>query len=172
MNVVTFYLLVAAVLASVFVFFKPLKVAVAKPEELAQIELDRFVIHEVTSDGVKTIMGGTHAQRFEDRYVVNDLNLTDRSEEHIENMHAQKGTYQEPMIYLHKDVRYTRDDGIRFESDDVEYNRTSGQMRANGPFVFWQSRDRLDGQDLFYNSISGDITAKSISGNYYLKDKK
>lgn len=172
MNVVTFYLLVGAVLASIFFFFKPLKVDVTEPGELAQIELDRFIVHEVTPAGVKTILAGSHALRYTDRYEMTDLNLTDRTEEHVENMRAANGVYREPMISLRDDVHYERDDGIVFETGSLDYNRTSGQIAAAGPFVLWQAQDRLDGRDLFYNTISGDISAKKIAGNYMLKEKK
>ena len=172
MNVVTFYLIVGAVLGSVFLFFKPMKVNIAEPGELAQIELDRFIVHEVTPAGVKTILAGTHALRFTDRYEVNDLNLTDRSENHTENMRAKFGIYREPLISLRDDVHYERDDGIVFETDSADYNRSSGQMVAAGPFILWQGRDRVEGKDLFYNSKSGDISAKKIVGNYMLKDMK
>ena len=172
MNVVTFYLLVGAVLGSVFLFFKPMKVDLAEPGELAQIELDRFTVHEVTTSGVKTILAGSHALRFTDRYEVSDLNLTDRSENHTENMRADRGIYREPMISLRDDVQYKRDDGIGFTTQNVDYNRTSGEMTAAGPFVFWQAKDRLEGRDLLYNTKSGQIAAKAITGNYYLKDTK
>jgi hypothetical protein len=172
MNVVTFYLFIGAVLGSVYLFFKPMKVDVAEPGELAQIELDRFIVHEVVPKGVKTIMTGSHALRFTDRYVVSDLNLTDRSEGHTENMRAKSGTYREPMILLRKDVRYRRDDGIRFETDSVDYNRSSGQMVAPGPFVLWQAHDRITGRDLIYNTKRGEISAEKIVGNYFLKEKQ
>jgi len=172
MNVVTFYLLVGAVLGSIFLFFKPMKVDLAEPGELAQIELDRFVVYEVTTTGVKTILGGSHALRFADRYEVSDLNLTDRSKEHIETMWAKFGIYREPLVSLRENVHYERDDGIDFETGSADYNRSSGQMVAAGPFVLWQGHDRVEGEDLIYNSQSGEISAKKIVGNYTVKDKK
>lgn len=172
MNVVTFYLLVAAILVSVFLFFKPMKVTVSQPGELAQIELDKFVIHEVTPETVKTILAGSQGLRYEDRYEVTDLNLTDRSKLHTENMQAAHGTYSEPMILLHDGVHYTRDDGMKFESNDLDYNRSSGLMRAPGPFVLWQKADRINGHNLVYYTKSGDMAAKKITGNYFLKDKQ
>ena len=172
MNVVTFYLVVGAILGSIFLFFKPIAVNVADPGELAQIELDRFIVYEVTPAGVKTILAGTHALRFPDRYEVNDLNLTDRSDEHTENMRADFGVYKEPLIFLQDNVRYERDDGIVFTTGSADYNRTSGMLAANGPFVLWQGQDRVKGSDLRYNTQLGEISAEKIVGNYMLKDTK
>jgi len=172
MSVTTFYLMIGALLASVFLFFKPIKVDIAETGELAQIELDRFVVHEVVPAGVKTILAGAHAKRFEDRYEVQELNLTDRSETHVENMQAKSGIYREPLISLRDDVRYARDDGITFETDSADYNQTSGEMKTNGPFVLWQAHDRIDGTDLVYNTKTGEVAARRIIGNYFMKDEK
>ena len=170
MNINAFYLMIGAILGAVFLFFKPLKVDLASPEELAQIELNRFVVHEVNESGVKTILAGSYAQRFADRYEVSDLNLTDRSDKHIENMTAKRGVYREPMVYLQDDVNYRRDDGIRFETDSVDYNQTSGRMSTDGAFVLKRGEDRFKGNDLVYNTKRGTISAKQIEGIYILKD--
>jgi len=172
MNITVFYLLIGAVLGSMFLFFKPLQVDIASPGELAQIELDRFVVHEVTDAGVKTILAGNHARRFEDRYEVDELNLTDRSQGHVEKMHATKGLYRAPLISLRDNVRFERDDGVVFETQSADYNQTSGEVSTNGSFVLWQAKDRIDGTDLRYNTKSGKISAKQIVGNYTLKDAK
>jgi len=171
MSVSTFYLLIGAVLGSIFFFFKPLQVDIATPGELAQIELERFTVYEVAADGVKTILAGAHASRFPDRYEVDDLNLTDRSEGHVETMQARKGIYKEPLISLDGDVRFRRDDGYTFETQKADYNQSSGDVRAPGSFVLWQAGDRVDGRNLFYNIKSGDITAKKIVGVYTMKEK-
>jgi hypothetical protein len=170
MNVTVFYLLIGAILGSMFLLFKPLHVDIASPGELAQIELDRFVVHEVTAGGVKTILAGAHARRFEDRYEVDELNLTDRSEGHLEQMSASKGVYREPLISLRDNVRFERDDGLVFETKNADYNQTSGEVSTAGSFVLWQANDRVDGTDLRYNTKSGEISAKQIVGNYTLKD--
>ncbi|UFS61318.1 hypothetical protein LOH54_06530 [Sulfurimonas sp. HSL-3221] len=171
MSVTSFYLLIGAVLGGIFLFFKPLQVDIASPGELAQIELDRFTVYEVASTGVKTILAGHHASRFPDRYEVVDLNLTDRSEGHVETMKASKGIYKEPLITLEGDVRFRRDDGITFETAKADYNQSSGEVRAPGAFVLWQARDRVDGRNLYYNLNSGDISAKKIVGIYTMKEK-
>lgn len=170
MNVTPFYLFIGIILLSVFAFFKPLHVQIEAPKELAQIELNDFIVHEINPRGVKTILGGTHAQRFEDRYVVDDINLTDRSEQHIENMRADFGVYKASMITLDDHIRFTRDDGIVFEADHATYDLNKSIVRVPGPFVMWQDQDKIKGQDLIYNSKSGDISAKRVKGLYGIKE--
>jgi len=170
MNVTPFYMLIGIVLAGIFFFFKPLKVDIAETGELAQIELSDFRVYEVVPRGVKVVLAGSSVKRFEDRYQVEEINLTDRSGNHIENMKANRGIYKEPMIYLYDRVRYTRDDGVSFETEQADYNQTSGQINTAGPFVLRQSQDRVTGNDLVYNTESGDLAAKHIEGFYRLKE--
>lgn len=172
MNITGFYAAIGAVLVAIFLFFKPLKVDIANPGDLPQIELQHFMVHEVTTAGVKTILAGQYARRYEDRYVVTDVNLTDRNERHIENMQAGRGIYREPIVILKDHVRYRRDDGVRFRTDYAEYNQTSGQLAANDDFVLRRGTDRLNGKALQYNTITGDIAAKQIVGVYLLKESE
>lgn len=170
MNIVTFYTFIGAVLVGIFIFFKPLDVEIDAPEDLAQIELDRFLVHEVTVEGVKTILGGGHARRYEDRYVVEDINLTDLSGTHEQNMKADHGTYKGSIISLKEHVRFRRDDGIFFECDQAVYNQDTAVANTIGGFVLWQDDDRVSGTQLVYNTKTGDVSAKNVTGFYELKE--
>lgn len=170
MNVVTFYLLTGAVLIGIFLFFKPLNVEIDAPGELAQIELNDFMVHEVTPEGVKTILGGSHASRYEDRYVVEEINLTDYSGTYRQNMKADHGTYKGSIITLKDHVHFERDDGLFFECDQAVYNQDTGVANTIGAFVIWQGPDRVTGTDLIYNGKTGDVSAKRVTGQYTLKD--
>lgn len=172
MSLSAFYMLVGAALVAVFLFFKPLNVDIANPGEMPQIELERFVVHEVTEAGVKTILAGRYARRFEDRYTVDDVNVTDRAQAHVQSMRAGKGIYKEPVILLQKNVRYRRDDGIRFETEQVEYNQTSGTMAADDDFILWQGKDKVVGRSLRYNTASGEASGKNIVADYDIKENR
>lgn len=172
MSLTSFYLLVGALLGAVFLFFKPLKVDIADPGEMPQIELERFMVHEVTEQGVKTILAGRYARRYEDRYTVDDVNVTDRTDVHAQNMQAGQGVYREPVIMLQDNVRYRRDDGVRFQTQSAEYNQSSGDVAADTHFILWQGNDRLEGDALRYNTKSGDASGKHIVGDYEIKENK
>lgn len=170
MNVSIFYLFIGSVLIAVFFLFKPLKVDIADAGELAQIELTDFRIHELTTDGIKTVLTGSEVKRFENRYEVRDINLTDQSDNRIENVQADRGVYKDPMIYLNDHVQYSREDGIVFKTNEAEYNRTSGAIITTGLFELRRAQDSLDGYNLSYNTKTGQISAKQIEGSYLLKE--
>lgn len=170
MNVISFYLLTGAMLIGIFVFFKPLNIEIETPGELPQIELNRFLVHEVTPKGVKTILGGAHARRFEDRYVVEDINLTDFSGMHEQNMKADNGTYKGSIITLKNNVRFKRDDGIVFECRQAVYNQDTAVANTIGEFNLRRGTDSVIGSDLIYNGKTGDVFAKRVTGRYTLKE--
>lgn len=172
MSLSTFYMLVGAALVAIFLFFKPMKVDIANPGEMPQIELEHFVVYDVTEAGVKTILAGAYARRFEDRYTVDDVNVTDRTEAHVQTMQADHGVYKEPIILLKHDVRYRRDDGVRFLTEQLEYNQSSADIVARGSFVLWQGKDRVTGSALRYNTVSGEASGKHIVADYELKENR
>jgi hypothetical protein len=171
MNVVPFYLAVAALLASIYLFFKPLHVEIDAPEELAQIELNGFTIYEVSPRAVKTILAGERAQRFEDRYVVVDINLTDRSHGYRDNMQAHEGVYRNGIVTLDEDVLFHRNDGSWFTTQHALYDQNRSIVRTYGSFIFWRGTDYLEGQDLFYDIRNEVARAKKVRGIYEIKEK-
>lgn len=171
MSLSSFFLVTGVALFAVFLFFKPFKVDIANPGEMPQIELNRFIVHEVTEQGVKTILAGGYARRYEDRFTVSDVNVTDKAKSHIQSMQADEGIYKEPVIVLKQHVRYQRDDGVKFQTQEVEYNQSSGEMVASDRFILWQGNDRLEGKALHFNAYDGIASGINIVGNYELKEK-
>lgn len=170
MTVLPFYLLIGAGLGIILFFFRPLHVDAPPSEELAQIELRQFVIFDVTRTGVKTQLGGSDARRYEDRYAVDNIVLTDRSRGHTETVRSDTGVYRDPMVHLEGHVRYERDDGVRFETSGAEFNQTSGVIRSREMFTMWRGDDRVTGQDLVYFTKDGEVSATHIEGVYLLED--
>lgn len=170
MTVIPFYLLIGAGLGIILFFFKPLHVDAPPSEELAQIELHRFVIYDVTASGVQTQLAGSDARRYEDRYVVDNIVLTDRSRGRTETIRSDFGVYRDPMVHLQGRVRYERDDGLRFETNSGEFNQTSGVIRSPELFTMWRGENRVSGRGLVYQSKAGEVSATNIEGVYLLED--
>ncbi len=170
MNITGFFALLGAVLLAIFLFFKPLRVAPPSDEELAAIELDKFAVYKMTQEGLETLLRGAHAKRFSDRYVVDDINLTDRSKGYTQNMQADHGVYRVPVTTLEGNVSYDREDGVRFVCDRAEYDENRTDIVSVGPFRLSRNKDYVDGTDLHYNSTTGKITAEKVEGIYRMKD--
>lgn len=172
MNVVGFYLSVGALLAFIFFVFQPIELQEAPKEPFAQIELNGFFIHELNENGIKTILAGAHAKRFEDRYEVMELNITDRNPRHHQSMQAGFGVYKEPFIALHGDVRYRRDDGLHFQSNQAFYDRNTTIATTAGAFTLWQNNDSVQGVNLVLNNTLGEAWADRVTGIYEIRKEQ
>lgn len=169
---IRFFLLVAAVLGVIFLGFKPLAIKAQGSGEFAQIELTAFTVHELTTDGVKTIFTGADARRYEDRYEVYAMQLTDRSGEFQQQMEANFGVYKEPLVTLHGNVRYRRDDGLYFNCNEAIYDRNRSVAHTEGAFVMGQGTDAVHGDDLVFNSQTSEARAVKIEAYYALEESK
>jgi len=170
MNINAFFLIISALLVSIYLFFKPIDIQLDLPDELAQLELNQFVVHEYDTDKLKTILSGSEGKRYEERYEVKDVNYTNNTDRYVENMRADYGFYKEPLMILKKNVHYQRDDGSRFFADHVTYNDETSFTTTDGSFKLWNGHDSIKGQNLSYNSQSGEINATAITGIYFMKE--
>lgn len=170
MNVTVFFSAIGVILAAIFIFFQPLHVKSMSTDELASIELDDFAVYKMTPVTLETVLQGRHAKRYSDRYVVTDINLTDYAQGYRQNMLAAQGVYRAAVTTLEGDVRYAREDGVRFACDKARYDESSTEVRSIGPFRLSQNRDTIHGMDVIYNSTSGKISAEKVEGLYTVKE--
>jgi LPS export ABC transporter protein LptC len=172
MNANYFFLLIGAVLLAVLVFFKPMRTQTEITKEVAQIELFDFILYELDRQGLRNVLSGSIGNRFTDRYVIQDVNFTDNTKKYVENMRSDEGVYQHNVVTLEGNVRYHREDGIYFNSDKATFDQNRSIARTHGPFVMTQGEDRVQGENLFYNSDSGKIKAQNVSGVYMFNEKE
>jgi len=170
MNINYFVLFLLSLLGGIYLFFKPIDVQLDAPEELAQLELNQFVLHEYDTTRLKTILNGKDGKRFVDHYEIKNVNYTNNTEDYVENMTSDFGLYKGSLITLKKNVHYFRNDGSHFTADHVVYNEKTSEATTIGAFKLWKENDSIEGKDLLYNSQSGETSAKMITGIYLLKE--
>jgi LPS export ABC transporter protein LptC len=156
-------------LAGIYVFFKPMNIAQKQHGEIAQLELNNFTVKEFDTERLKTVLSGSFGKRFADRYEVEDINFTDTTQDHKQNITAKSGLYKNSIVTLKGAVLFKRDDGMTFSSEHIVYDHNSTVARAIGPFELRRGLESFNGVDLVYNNANGNITAKAISGTYILK---
>ncbi|MEA3522489.1 MAG: LPS export ABC transporter periplasmic protein LptC [Campylobacterota bacterium] len=171
MNINLFFIIVIALLLSVFIFFKPLEVNLPDHKEIAQLELKNFEIYEVNQEGVKSILEGERGERYENRYEVIDATFKDASKEKIEVMHADYGRYQNDKIYLKENVIYAQDNGITFQSDEAMYDINASLITTQRTFIMTSKENYFKGQKLKFNTKENIMFANTVSGSYNLEQK-
>ena len=172
MTVNTFFILVISGLIGIYLFFNPMTIAKQEEKEVAQLDLVGFTIYELDQNRLISTMSGSEGKRFQYRYEINDVNYTDKKFEFTQNMVADFAVYRNDKIFLDKNVRYKREDGLMFTSDEAKYNTKNSVATTKGRFSIEQNGDWVTGEQLRYNSKKERIKAKNVKGDYNLLDKK
>ncbi len=96
---------------------------------------------------------------------------TDSTGKQRNNLQADFGIYNnKDLITLEGNVRYYREDGLKFKSDVAVIHQANETIRVVGPFTMDKDADNVVGTDLFYDSKSGLSTAKDVTGFYTLTE--
>ena len=155
----------------IFIGFKPLDVKQQNFVDVPLFELQSFVVYEINQLGLDTMMLGSNAIRYSDRYTVKNIDYTDNSTNYIANMKANNGIYKNNIVVLNGDVVYTREDGLTFQTQKAIYNKKTSIAKTDTPYVLYQGQNRVRGSSLIYNSKLNTIQSNQVVSKYQLKEK-
>jgi LPS export ABC transporter protein LptC len=160
-------------LLAIFIGFKPLDIKQQEFVDVPLFQLEEFTLHELDEKGLMTLMKGTKALRYSNRYKVANMNYTDNSKQFMANIKADDGVYkdQEEIIDLRGNVIYNREDGLIFESDEATYNKKSAIARTNKDYVMYRGSDRVTGFSLIYDNRLNRVKSKNVVAKYQLKER-
>ncbi len=157
----------------IFVGFKPLDIKQQEFVDVPLFQLEAFTLHELNENGLVTLMKGSKATRYSDRYSVVNIDYTDNSKKFVANMSADKGLYrdEQDIIDLKGNVLYNREDGLIFESDEVTYNKKSAIAHTNKDYVIYRDTNRVVGTSLRYDNNLNKIKSKNVIAKYQIKER-
>ena len=138
-------------------------------EDVPLLHTTRFTMYELDNSGLVTLMLGSQGYRYKDRYTVDDIDHTDKSQHHISNLTAQFGVYKNNVLRLDGNVSYVRDDGLSFHSQEAVYNKKTTLFVSDTDFVAYRGKDTLWGTYIDHNDKTGKIHAKNIRAIYNLQ---
>jgi len=157
----------------IFIGFKPLDIKEQKFVDVPLFQLESFTLHELNKEGLVTLMKGSKATRYKDRYNVENIDYTDNSKIFIANMRADNGLYRdkEDIIDLKGNVLYNREDGLIFESDEATYNKKSAIAKTNKDYIIYRDDNRVIGTSLIYDNRLNRVKSKNVVAKYQLKER-
>jgi len=167
-----FLILITMLLLSILFIFKPLDIKQQKFVDVPQFKLLSFTMHELDTNGLVTLINGTQGTKYSNRYVVKNIDYTDNSKDYVANMKANYGVYKNDIVNLTGDVRYVREDGLIFESQEATHNKKTSISYTDGDFTIYQNDNTVIGTKLVYNNIKDKIKAKTVNGLYQLNEGK
>ncbi len=171
-NINILFGIISALLAMILFVFKPLNVKEQSFEDVPLFELNAFTIYEINTFGLDSILLGTKGIRYVNRYTIENVNFTDNTQKYIANIKANNGIYKNDIITLTQDVVYSREDGLDFSSDEAIYNKRTGIVKTNQPYVAYLGDNKITGTSLVYNNLKNKMQSKNITAIYQLREKK
>ncbi|MDA3908371.1 MAG: LPS export ABC transporter periplasmic protein LptC [Sulfurimonas sp.] len=157
----------------IFIGFKPLNIKQREFIDVPLFQLEAFTLHELNEEGLATIMRGSKATRYSDRYKVYDIDYTDNSKKFIANMRADDGIYRDldDILDLKGNVLYNREDGLIFESDEATYNKKSAIATTNKDYIMYRGKNRVVGTSLVYNNRLNKVKSKNVVAKYQIQER-
>jgi len=157
---------------SIYFLFKPLNIKQQQFVDVPLFELQKFTMYELNPTGLKTVMLGSTATRYTDRYTVKNIDYTDNSKEYIANMKANNGLYKDEFVTLSGDVKYVREDGLTFKTQKVTYNKKTSEAISNVNYVAYLDKNIVHGSYIKYNNLKNKIYSKNVIAKYQLTERK
>ncbi|MBL1243927.1 MAG: LPS export ABC transporter periplasmic protein LptC [Sulfurimonas sp.] len=156
----------------IYIFFQPLKIKQQEFDDVPLLTMGNFVMYELQSTGLQTIMAGTKALRYTERYIVNDVNFTDNSKEFMSNMQADNGIYKDNIVDLKGNVVYKREDGLTFKSDTLNYNTINAIAKTQDDYLAYRNKNSMRGASFVYDSINNTMSSEKVIVKYQLEESK
>ncbi|MBC8237680.1 MAG: LPS export ABC transporter periplasmic protein LptC [Helicobacteraceae bacterium] len=171
MNISVFFSAIIFALSLIFVLFKPLNIKQQNFGEIPVFELMDFKLMELNEKGLTTVINGDKGTRYNDRYLVNNIDYTDNTKEYLANMKANEGVYRENVIDLEGDIVYTREDGISFSTEKASYNKETNIVVSPTSYIAYIGENKVTGSYIEYNNALETTASKNVTVNYKLKER-
>lgn len=155
----------------IFVLFKPLDIKKQEFIDIPLFELQSFTLFELNDKGLTTVMKGSSATKYSDRYSVENIDYTDNSIEFIASMKAKHGLYKDDLVDLKGDIIYKREDGLTFETQEVTYSKKTKIANVKTDFISYRGDDMLKGSSMTYNNLLNRAASTDIVAIYQLQEE-
>jgi len=171
MKLTHFFVLMLVLSLSLFVLLKPESISPSTGEEIAQLEIEDFIVYEIDKTGVTSVVSGTVGKQYTAYYEVENAHYIENKNQLGEHLYADYAKFEKNIAYLNDNVRYFREDGLSFESNKAVYNTKAEKLYVPDDFILTQNENVVYGKELHYNSKTGKIEAEKIEANYFMDDK-
>ncbi|MDK9693060.1 MAG: LPS export ABC transporter periplasmic protein LptC [Sulfurimonas sp.] len=172
MNINYFFLATSFLLLMVYFVFKPLEIKEQPSGDVPLFNIASFTMYELNTSGLLTMMNGSAATRYKNRYAVEGIDYTDNSKKYIANMKSKSGIYKDDIVYLEGDIIYQREDGLTFQTQKANYNKKTSTAVVDGEYLLYRGKDRVEGRELRYNSSLETISSQDVTAKYQIQERK
>jgi len=97
-----------------------------------------------------------------------DFKDIDLSDENGDNIKAKQGLYIDDRLYMKEKIRLTRQDGLTFTTENLNYNLKTKELQTLEPFVLELNESRIKGTNLRFYIKTKEIRADNIEATIHL----
>lgn len=151
--------------------FKPMDIKQYHFKDVPLFALSNFTMYEFSPKGLTTLLLGSRATRYTDRYTIKNIDYTDNSKKYIANMVSDFGVYKNEIVKLTGHVVYVQEDGLTFKGEKVIYNKKTADVISDTKYRAYLNNNIVTGSYMRYNNASKKIYAKNVIAKYQLKEE-
>ncbi len=156
----------------IFFFFKPLALKKQTFVNVPQLELEHFKMYEFTPEGLQTFMTGENGIKYAEKFIVKDINYTDKTPEYKANMKAGEGVYEKDVVLLENNVTYSRDNGFDFHTPKLHYDKKNAIAISDAGYTANIGNNTIIGSYIKYNNKLNRVYSKNIDAIYQIQERK
>ena len=152
------YILMAAftiLIVSIFGFNPTSKEAISSKGE-KEVEFTNFSLYTIKEDNTGRELHAVRGVKYT-KYM--DFEKVALNDEKGHAIHANKALYRDDIIYMNENVKVSRDDGIDFYTERLNYDLKKREIVTDEPFLLEYNRSVIKGQKLDIG-----VESKIISG--------
>ncbi len=115
-----------------------------------------------------TQMVGSRAQKFPEKYTLNDINYTDFTSKYKANMQAQEGVYRNDTLELFGRVHYTslQQNKLEFITNHLLYDKNNSMVQTDTNYTIYYQFGKVQGNTLVYDMKNGKIRSQNVQAQY------
>jgi len=169
-----YYFVFAFVGIMVFLLYqKPYAVVLdANIQKEADIEMLKIVNYAITSGGISHIIKSDRVLRYKDHDEFYNIDsIRKPKDNYVETLLANSGRLEQNILNLYGNIRYKNSNGVKFNSEEAQYDLQSKVFKTDADFVLQDSRTITRGTSLTYQTKDGKIYAKNIKSKIEVQDK-
>lgn len=157
-----FIALLVASLASIVFFTQENATHKAIGKEVPNIEISNFTLYMLDTQYCRAISEGVRALRFENHEEIYDIFVNQINNKLNEYIYAPFVLSKNGLYTFSQGANYLRIDGLSFWSKWGVYDYQSRIFKGRGDFVFANENTQATGQNIYYDTLKGDMRADSV----------
>lgn len=160
-------LLVLFMVIGVIFLSKTEDIKAIKSTSTSELLFENFSLVELGEQGVTHQLISSKALKDRKFFILSDINITYDNAQHLS---AKEARYEKDTIHLKDDVILSRDDGISFASNHLEYHVNEEKLHIDSEFSLEINGSIIKGKNLYYHLEDKNISADGVSAKIILEN--